>query len=108
MSLGWQAGAFVAVTVVVTVSIADMLLLLMMHAVPLLEADRQTLRSQWPYFQHASAYCADLACAHHNIGYQLTIWLLKHIFGQAHSVQLLPGDFYKNPAVCFTSKLAAN
>ena len=50
----------------------SLLLSLMMHDVPLLEADRQTLRSQWPYFQHLSADCAEFACAHHGNGYQLT------------------------------------
>ena len=50
----------------------SLLLSLMMHDVPLLEADRQTLRSQWPYFQHLSADCAEFACAHHGNGYQVT------------------------------------
>ena len=44
----------------------------MLHDVPLLEADRQTLRSKGPLLQHGSAECADLAFAHHNNGYKLT------------------------------------
>ncbi len=82
-----------------------LLLSLMMYDVPLLKVSRQTLRSKGARFQHVSAYCAKLACAHHNNGYQLTTWLLKHISGQAHSVRLLPGDSYKNHAVCCNPKL---
>ncbi len=78
MSLGWQAGAFVASTAAAAAAAAAVTAVVaafhvaMLHDVPLLEADRQTLRSKGPLLQHGSAKCADLAFAHHNNGYKLT------------------------------------
>jgi len=50
---------------------------LMLYDVPLFGADRQTLRSQGPHFQHVSAFCAKLACV-------LSTWLIKHFFDLAY------------------------